>query len=257
MGGPSRSATGRSFRSGSTSTSLPCATSSSRSGLCSTKRLSPPPTTSSSAGRSEAGAAASSRDLGGCGGCGESSLLEPLSLIFNVASKPESGSSFAFANVVECDVLLWQDYSHDERTMSFADLLSLFVGEAITIRRPGVLGRKHANSRPAFYSGRAPIRAQTRDPHAAAELNSMMDDRFTIFHFHQPLPHTLRVVDWPKCGCCAARFYLQDPRTQLSHSPTDLRGTPGHASGNTILALERFAELRSKGFLDESEFSWH
>ena len=113
----------------------------------------------------------------GRGGCGKSTLLEPLDAVFRTAAKPEAGSTFALANILGADILLWQDYQHDERTMRFSDLLSLFVGEAINVRRPGAVGKNHANECPCFYSGRTPIQAQVADAGAADELNLMMDER--------------------------------------------------------------------------------
>ena len=213
----------------------------------------------------------------GRGGCGKSTLIEPLEGIFRTAAKPEAGSSFALANILGAEILLWQDYQHDERTMRFTDLLSLFVGEAITVRRPGAVGQKHANMSPCFYSGRTPIQPQVSDPGAAAELKEMMDERFTIFSFDHPLPHSLRVPDWPKCGKCCAAFYLDEgaqdaANTPETHSSSSARAatpaaanapeTPSSSSARpetpavpgVVRGLNRLVELQQAGFLTADEF---
>ena len=142
----------------------------------------------------------------GRGGCGKSTLLEPFEAIFRTASKPEAGSTFALANILGAEALLWQDYEHCERTMRSTDLLSVFVGETITVRCPGAIGKKHANACPCFYSGRTRITSNLPDANSAAELNNMMGEHFTIFSFEDPLPRTMRVPDWPKRGKCCASF---------------------------------------------------
>ena len=143
----------------------------------------------------------------GVAGCGKSALLEPLEKVFRAAAKPQAGSTFALANVLGAEVLLWQDYSHDEGTICFTDLLSLFVGETIDVRRPGQLNATFKNRAPIFYSGRTPICSKDRDAVAAEELTRMMSERFQIFTFTQPLPMAERRTDWVHCGRCCAAFY--------------------------------------------------
>ena len=83
-------------------------------------------------------------------------------------AKPQKGSSFPLVDLPEADIILWQDYKHHEGTLSFTDLLSLFVGEAMALRRPmqgGVTtNRKHRNRAPTFYTGRARVAYRCSDP---------------------------------------------------------------------------------------------
>ena len=93
-------------------------------------------------------------------------------------------------------------------TIRFTDLLSLFVGESLGLRLPGVANKKYRNVCPCFYSGRAPMQCGRRELEVASKLNGMMDERFTIFRFGNPLPLSQRDKSWPQCGKCAAAFYL-------------------------------------------------
>jgi len=68
---------------------------------------------------------------------------------------------------------------------------------------------------------------------ACEKYNGMMDERFTIFRFNSPLPREQRLLDWPSCGCCAAKFYpgegafgtnvFQSPSALASSGPHQLR----------------------------------
>ena len=142
----------------------------------------------------------------GRGGCGKSTLFEPLEEIYVCAEKPQGGSTFPFGTVPDCDVLLWQDYEHDEDTVRFSDLLGLLVGEAVGVRVPGRLNVKLRNKAPLFYSARAEMCCRRKDKEAEGMLNDMMDDRFTFFRFTSPLPRSTRRADFPKCGKCCAAF---------------------------------------------------
>ena len=141
-------------------------------------------------------------------GCGKSTLLEPLDKIFRAYPKPQAGSTFGLTDLKDFDVMLWQDYFHDEKTMKFTDLLALFVGEAINVRLVGG-NEPYRNAAPIFYSGVVPMRCGLHDRTVSEKLNGMMDDRFAIFRFTQDIPMEFRQEQWPKCGACAARFYLQ------------------------------------------------
>ena len=94
----------------------------------------------------------------GIGGAGKSMLLESWELIFNAAAKPQKGSSFPLSALIEAELIVWQDYGHDERTVAFTDLLSILVGETVNIRVPATGGCsgsvKHKSCAPMFYSGR-------------------------------------------------------------------------------------------------------
>ena len=143
----------------------------------------------------------------GAGGCGKSALVEPLEQVFKTASKPQAGSTFPLASALQCDVVLWQDFAHHEATLRFTDLLAFVVGEGLDVRLPG-RNVKHHNKAPVFFTGRTAVRCKVTDPDAAFELNKMMDERFTTFHFTEPLPLQARRADWVHCGRCAASFYF-------------------------------------------------
>ena len=100
---------------------------------------------------------------------------------------------------------------HDEKTLRFSDLLSVLVGEAIGKRIPGKLSPKFRNVAPTFYSARAPLHLckHPKGVKAMMMYNSMMDERFVTFFFFKPLPKATRVKKWPKCGRCAAAFFMQ------------------------------------------------
>ena len=88
----------------------------------------------------------------GVAGCGKSTLLEPFEFIFETLGKPQKGSSFPFAKLPNSEIMLWQDFEHDEDTVAFTDLLSIFVGESVELRAPCSMNRKHRNTSPLFYA---------------------------------------------------------------------------------------------------------
>ena len=200
----------------------------------------------------------------GVGGCGKSALLEPLEKVFKAAPKPQIGSTFGLANVLGAEILLWQDYAHDEGTIRFTDLLSLFVGETIDVRRPGQVNIPFKNRAPIFYSGRTPISSKDHDPAAAAELTGMMTERFKIFTFTQPLPMHERQVDWVHCGRCCAAFYVAHgmatppppghPAAGASAVATNPTATRHGAAQDLSVELARLAVLHERGCLDADEF---
>ena len=119
----------------------------------------------------------------GAAGCGKSPLLGPLEFVFDTLGKPQKGCSFPLGNLPRCDVALWQDYGHDEETVSFTDILSIRVGEAFGFRTLGELNQKFRNKAPFFYSGRVPLQCSRRNRSDATVLNGMVDERFTTFEF--------------------------------------------------------------------------
>ena len=152
-------------------------------------------------------------------GCGKSMLFESLEKIFAAASPPEKGSTFALGTLLDCEVILWQDYEHDEATISWADLLRMFVGEGVAARRPGKSNKKEKNRAPCFCTGLKFMHCGRRDPQHAVDMNGAMAERFRIFHFSIPLPMESRVPDYPQCGRCAAAFYLQGSGDTLPTLP--------------------------------------
>ena len=177
----------------------------------------------------------------GAAGCGKSTLLEPFEFIFNTLGKPQKGSTFPLGNLPGCDLVLWQDYEHDEDTLCFTDLLSLFVGESVELRTPGELNQKHRNKAPLFYSGRVPLRCTRRDKAAETVLNGMMEERFATFEFAVPLPKRERKADWTHCAKCCASFYLRgDAAATTGATPAAVPGTPGPATTATATCAASF-----------------
>ena len=205
----------------------------------------------------------------GPAGCGKSTLLESLEKIFTCAGKPEQGSTFPLSSIVGCEVILWQDYEHDEKTIRFTDLLCLFVGESVGVRIPGSKNGKYRNRAPTFYSGRKPMRlrpSRVHDFDTAEEYSGMMDERFTFFYFTQPLPMNERIMEFAHCGRCAARFYVSDAAGVPPATPVVPMGPPepkipaqlvsntdsqGHPLVQTLRDLH---ELRVAGALTPEEF---
>jgi len=187
----------------------------------------------------------------GVGGCGKSSLLEPLEAVFNTASKPQKGSTFPLSRVPQADILLWQDYVHDEGTIGFSDLLALLVGEGLDVRMPGQLNIKCRNEAPMFMSGRTDLEPASKFSEKGAQLCKMMSDRFTVFRFTLPL--TGQKADWPQCGRCAAKFFMSHG-TEVS-LPVQLSLEPAVSEGRTLPEqLMQLASLKRDGVLNEEEF---
>ena len=205
----------------------------------------------------------------GAGGCGKSTLLEALENIFNCAPKLEKGSTFPFASLMDCDIMLWQDYEHEEKTVKFTDLLSWFVGESVGVRLPGRVNKKVRNQAPCFYSGHKLIEVSAgphRSVEKAASLNGMMAERFTTFYFNAPLPMPERVLAWKHCGKCAATFYMRgvpaagpEPgvaSASSSGAPTVPPAPPAPASNPTIVdGLVELSRLYAAGALTSEEFT--
>ena len=194
-------------------------------------------------------------------GCGKSTVIEPLDKIFECFPKPQKGSTFALANVFNKDVILWQDYLHDEATISFTDLLALCVGESVGIRVVGG-NRPFRNKAPVFYSGATLMRCGFRDRSLGARLDGMMDDRFTVFKFFVEVPRETRRPDWPQCARCAATFYLSthdEPESPLllNHSQSASSAAPSASVApalSLVNALDRLSKLFQDGALDEDEY---
>ena len=197
----------------------------------------------------------------GTGGCGKSTVIEPLEKIFSCAPKPEEGSTFPLASVTGYDVILWQDYEHDEATVRFSDLLSFFMEESIAVRRPGALNLKVRNSAPTFYSGRAPLELIPSKRHsveACRKYNAMMSERFCTFSFTCPIPFHERDMNFPACGRCAARWYLSGAGSG-GGDEVQSNVSPAPSSGDGVKAsltaeLQKLSEMYSAGVLDADEF---
>ena len=220
----------------------------------------------------------------GKGGCGKSTLIESLELVFKCLEKPQSGSTFPLSKIKQHEVILWQDYDHEEATLKFQDLLSLFVGESVGLRMPCAPNEKFRNTCPCFYSARKPLECPPRQGltyHDMAELTSQMSERFSTFSFTVPLPFAARDKAFPKCGRCAAAFYLrgqgqpQEAAAAFFEEGSPMAGAVGAQpawaaaapaartatgsigqSGPAIVdALQRLIALRDSNAIDAEEFA--
>ena len=143
-------------------------------------------------------------------GMGKSMLFESMDLIFNVCGKPEFRSTFPLAGVLKADILVWQEFMFHEETLSWDDLLNLVVGERVNIRVPSATNVPYRNTAPMFYTADAPISAWAPCMQRLATMNSAMAERFKIRRWHRALPQNIRRPDFPKCGRCSAKFFLDN-----------------------------------------------
>ena len=142
-------------------------------------------------------------------GLGKSMIFEPLDEIFEVGGRPQRDCSFPFASLMEADVLLWQEFKFSHKLCSWEDLLALLSGEKFGLRIPNAKPKQHRNLAPMFYTGRQPLRMRSDDVEEMLEYNQAMDERFKTRTWSQPLRKCERVPDFPRCGCCFAKFILQ------------------------------------------------
>ena len=146
-------------------------------------------------------------------GCGKSMLLEPLELLFKVSGKPQRESKNPLEGIIDSEVLLWQDYKYQRKTMACEDLLSVLVGERVEIRKEGGKNCSHKNTSPMFYTHTKVWSLQLDDPEDAVAQLTAMTERFKIFRFANPLPMGERLADFPSCGKCFAKLVLDEEET--------------------------------------------
>ena len=144
----------------------------------------------------------------GTPGSGKSMLFEPLDGIFRVMGKPQHGSTFPLAGAIDADVLLWQDWKHDDATVLFEDLLAFLVGEIVDIRVPHQCNVSFRNTSPLFYTSNSAVRVARQSSDLTVALNAAMSERFTTRVWSIPLPMHERIPDFPRCSRCCATFYL-------------------------------------------------
>ena len=141
-------------------------------------------------------------------GCGKSMIFEPFDLIFVVMGKPEGKSSFPLGNVLDAQVLLWQEYKHKDSTVQFEDILAICAGERMEIRVPAKKNQSHRNTAPMFYTCNTELQVVREDPVEMSRLNGAMQERFCTRRWLNPIPMEKRRADFPRCGCCCAKFLL-------------------------------------------------
>ena len=143
-------------------------------------------------------------------GCGKSTVFESLACVFKVCGKPQRDCSFAFADVPGADILLWQEFTWTEKTCAWEDLLNVLVGEGFGIRLPCAKPVTLRNDAPMFYTAWSPLRFRSPDLERMLALNRAMDERFKLRTWARPLPQENRMPKFPKCGCCFAKFVLEN-----------------------------------------------
>ena len=141
-------------------------------------------------------------------GCGKSTVFDALDLIFEVAGKPERDSSFPFANLMDAEVLLWQEFTWHPKMCAFEDLLSLLCGERFGVRVPCKKPHQFKNTSPMFYTAWAPLRYTSSDYDQMQVYNEAVGERFKTRHWTRSLPKVGRVAPFPHCAHCFASFIL-------------------------------------------------
>ena len=138
-------------------------------------------------------------------------ILQPLESIYKTMPPPEDGSSFPLSGLVDAEILLWQDFEYQSKTLNFTDLLRLLVGERIGVRIPGQKNISCNNTSPLFYSALEKITPCRRAPALTFNRKAQaMDERFTIRQWARPLPLERRKADFPHCAACFASFMLDN-----------------------------------------------
>ena len=105
-----------------------------------------------------------------------------------------------------CHVLLWQEFSWNEKMCLFGDLLQVVAGEQLSIRAPCARPIQHRNKAPLFYTAWEQRSISCRGVRKADTLNRAMADRFKTRTWATPLPQAVRVPKYPQCACFFAKF---------------------------------------------------
>ena len=148
-------------------------------------------------------------------GIGKSMLFEPLDDIYKACGKPQRDCTFPFADVIDADILLWQEFKYTLKVCAWEDLLNLLCGEKFGIRQPNSKPIQHRNKAPMFYTARTQLTMRSSDLVEMAEYNTAMSERFKLRVWSKPLPMAERRKDFPRCACCFAKFVLE--HEQLYH----------------------------------------
>lgn len=150
----------------------------------------------------------------GVPGCGKSTVFESLRKIYKVSAKPEVGSTFSLAGILDAEVLLWQEFEWDPKGVAFNDLLAVLAAEQVGIRQPGTKQQEHCNHAPMFYTSWQALTMTCRDQRRMGNLNGAMGERFKTRWWMRPLPMQGRIAPYPQCGRCFAKFLLENASVQ-------------------------------------------
>jgi len=180
-------------------------------------------------------------------GCGKTTVLKPLRVIYNAHPKPPQHCSYPFLHLERREICFWNDFRYRPDTIAWEDLLNLFEGEEITIARPqnsknyeGHL--KYIPTQPVFISCDAFF--QNGDP----TEDDMMRDRCEVFRLTKKLPRGAR-LDIPPCPRCFARWILAElyptqpaaPKQLAPPPPAELRQAGGWTEYHTVAGQPYYA----------------
>ena len=112
--------------------------------------------------------------------------------------------------LVDAEIVLWQDFEYDHKTVNFQDLLRLLVREKVGVRVPREKSLPFNNTSPMFYTALEKITAPPVPAATVAKKQLAIDERFVIRTWTRPLPMDRRDPAFPHCGCCFASFMLQN-----------------------------------------------
>lgn len=140
-------------------------------------------------------------------------IIDPLRVIYRCHLTPPLKSGFPLQDLPSKEVILWNDFRLVEDVLSWSNLLLIFEGTDITIRRPrnefqGDLDFKVIQ--PVFITSLEALR------HYNPEEKEMMDRRFAFLHFAKTLPAT-KVRKAPPCASCFASLCLPNSAPANAH----------------------------------------
>ncbi len=157
-------------------------------------------------------------------------ILDPLRDIFRCHLTPPHKSGFPLQDLPSKEVILWQDFRVMEEVIPWANVLLLFEGTEVTIRRPRTefLGDQDFKvCQPVFITSGAPLY------HPDPQEMAMMERRFKFFRFAKTLPAS-QVRKVPPCGHCFASLWLavaapppQVPLVVASELPSSQNSSSG------------------------------
>ena len=153
----------------------------------------------------------------GAPGCGKSTVFEALPCVYKVCAKPQRECTFALAGVLDAEVLLWQEWAWERKTVAWEDMLSLLCGENLGIRLPSAPPVTHKNAAPMFFTAWAPLRMRCADMEQMITMNRAMTERFKTRVWTRPLPMQGRYPTFPQCGCCFGKYILENAQGAPVH----------------------------------------
>ena len=109
---------------------------------------------------------------------------------------------------LEAQLLVWNEWKHNDSIVLFEDLLALIKGELMEIRVPCKKNVPHRNTAPLFFTSNSPLYVVRQDPSAMVKLNTAMNEAFCTRVWAIPLPKAERIANFPRCGRCCANFFL-------------------------------------------------